>query len=311
MQFDTGKYLNEGVETLFEAVHRVKGKWDGRDGAVTASINEPCSRGAGHSTLERHMLMDPEKVREFSRAHYNDTNTRWREEEQEGVYRYSRTDTQGLAQALTLFADESHPPPTLTFHELTLTDAVGHDYGPHHDALRDALIETDRRIGEILSLLERRGLMESTLFVVTADHGMAPIDTSLAADPVRAVLDAGLKAVVPSPLVYLLDMEVELEPSADGRSLTATVLENDVDVHGEKPPVEGAEVKVLGEHAAVLAEAKTDACGVAGVSLPVDVDPAKLVVGVHCERFNPRHLRLDGTNVVEDPRGRLYGQTGS
>ena len=26
------------------------------------------------------------------------------------------------------------------------------------------------------------------------------------------------------------------------------------------------------------------------------------------ERFNPRHLRLDGTNVVEDLRERLYGQ---
>ena len=36
--------------------------------------------------------------------------------------------------------------------------------------------------------------------------------------------------------------------------------------------------------------------------------PGELVVSVHDERFNPRHLRLDGTNVVEDLRERLYGR---
>ncbi|MCH7578303.1 MAG: hypothetical protein IH822_11050, partial [Chloroflexi bacterium] len=79
------------------------------------------------------------------------------------------------------------------------------------------------------------------------------------------------------------------------------------DIHGEKPPVEGAEVRVIGERGAVLAEAKTDAFGVAGLPLPVDTDPAKLVVSVHSDRFNTRHLRLDGTNVVAELRERLYG----
>jgi hypothetical protein len=209
-----------------------------------------------------------------------------------------------------LFGDEDHPPPKFTYQEFALTDAVGHDYGPHADAIRTALIETDNRIGEILSLMEQRGLLDSTLFVVTADHGMAPIDTSLAANQVQAVLDAGLKAVVPAPLVYLLDMDVTLEPAMDGRTVTVTVVENDADANGEKPPLAGAAVRVLGEHAAVLAEAKTDGFGVAGLPLPVDADPAKLVVSVHDERFNPRHLRLDGTNVVEELRERLYGRAG-
>ncbi|MCH7836384.1 MAG: hypothetical protein IH864_05900, partial [Chloroflexi bacterium] len=46
---------------------------------------------------------------------------------------------------------------------------------------------------------------------------------------------------------------------------------------------------------------------VAGLPLPVDADPAKLIVSVHSDRFNQRHLRLDGTNVVEELRERLYG----
>ncbi len=79
--------------------------------------------------------------------------------------------------------------------------------------------------------------------------------------------------------------------------------------------MEGAEVRVLGEHGlrqaqpelSVVAEAKTDAFGVAGLPLPVDADPVKLIVSVHSDRFNQRHLRLDGTNVVEDLRERLYG----
>ncbi|TET94937.1 MAG: hypothetical protein E3J29_07635 [Dehalococcoidia bacterium] len=308
MQFDTAKFLGDGVETLFEAVHRVYGKWDGREGALTAAINEPCARGADHAALERHLLVDFDRLRELTRARYEDTSPRWREDGQEDIYRYSRIDTQALAQALLLFEDEGRPPPMFTFHASFLPDAVGHDYGPHHDAIRTALIEADKHIGEILSLLERRGLLDSTLFVVTADHGMAPIDTELAANQVQAVLDAGLKAVVPAPFVYLLDMEVILEPAMDGRTVTVTVLENDADSHGEKPPVADAQVRVIGEHAKVLAEAQTDAFGVAGLPLAVDADPARLIVSVHSDRFNPRHLRLDGSNLLEDLRERLYGK---
>ncbi|MCH7835522.1 MAG: alkaline phosphatase family protein, partial [Chloroflexi bacterium] len=134
VQFDTAKFLSEGVETLYEAVHRAFGKWDGADrsadtrpkqGALTASINEPCARGATHSTLERRLACDPERLQEVSHDHYEDTNQLWRQDGQEGVYRYSRIDTRGLAQALLLFDDESQPPPIFTFHEFTLPDAVG------------------------------------------------------------------------------------------------------------------------------------------------------------------------------------------
>ena len=310
MQFDTARFLADGVETLYEAVHRVYGKWDGKKGALTASINEPSARGAGHAALERRLVCDPEKLREVTRAHYDDTHPRWREEGQEDIYRYSRIDSQGQAQALLLFGDDTLPPPMFTLQSFFLSDAVGHDYGPHHDAVRTALMETDKRIGEILSLLEQRGLMDSTLFVITADHGMAPIDTELAANQVQAVLDAGLKAVVPPPFVYLLDMDVILEPAMDGRTITVTVLENDTDSRGEKPPVPGAQVRVVGAGGKAQAEGTTDDFGVAGLPLPVDADPANLIVSVSSDRFNPRHLRLDGTNVVEDLRVRLYGRGG-
>jgi len=94
----------------------------------------------------------------------------------------------------------------------------------------------------------------------------------------------------------------------DGRTVAVTVLENDAKTRGENPPIAGAGVQIIGPHAKVLAEAKTDAFGVAGLPLPVGEDPASLVVRVEHERFNVRHLRLDGTNVVEDVRTVLYGR---
>ena len=245
--WNTARYLGDGVETLHEAIHRTFGGWDGHRGVRTASINESCSRGASHATLERRLLMSEDQLREVTRANRDDTCRRWKEDGQESVHRYSYTDIQGTAQALILFEDESHPPPLFTYHSFSLTDAVGHDYGPHHEAMLDALIETDKRIGKVLALLQRRGFLDSTLFVITADHGMAPIDTSLAANQGQAIPDAGLKAIVVPPLVYLLDLDVAVEPAADGRTLNVTVLENDADIHGEKPPVANADVRVLGE----------------------------------------------------------------
>ena len=307
--WETGKYLSDEVETLYEALHREYGKWDASTGrgVITASLNEPCGRGALHATLERRLLVDGEKLRDVARENRGDTNPRWKEEGQEQVYRYSGTDIQALSQSLMLFDSDTQPPPIFTFHEFSLTDAVGHDYGPHHEAMLDALVETDKRIGKILSVLDGRGLFESTLFVITADHGMAQTDIELAADPAQAVIDAGLKTVVTSPLIYLLDMDVTIEASADGRTANVTVLENDTDSSGEKPAVERAAVEIIAPHTRVLAKAKTDAFGIAGLPLPVGEEPGSLVVRVEHERFNTRHLRLDGTNVVEDPRAVLYG----
>ena len=314
MMWETGKYVTGDVETMYEAVHRVWGKWDGQKGEVTASINEPCMRGAGHATLERRMMVDTQKMSEMVRMNKEDTNPRWKTDGMDDAYRASGSDIQGCVQSMMLFGSEDpsvagrQPTPKFTFHEFSLTDAVGHDYGPHHDAVFDAMVETDKRIGKVLAVLDARGLFDSTLFVITTDHGMAPIDTTKAADQVLAVKDAGLSCVLTAPLVYLLDMAVTLEPSADGRTLSATVLENDVDEHRERPPVAGASVQVISHEGKVIAKTKTDAYGVCGLPLPAGEDPEHLVVRVEHEAFNTRHLRLDATNVVDDIKEGLYGQ---
>ena len=60
--------------------------------------------------------------------------------------------------------------------------------------LADALAHTDASIGQMVSALEGRGLLHSTLIIVTAKHGQSPIDHDLVAkvdgDLVAATVDA-------------------------------------------------------------------------------------------------------------------------
>jgi hypothetical protein len=87
------------------------------------------------------------------------------------------------------------------------------------------------------------------------------------------------------------------------------VLANDADASGERPPIAGAEVTLSGHNATVLARATTDAGGTCGLPLPLDAAKDEMYVTVHHAEFNPRHLRLDGTSVIEDIRSMLYGVT--
>lgn len=308
-QFDTAKFLGDGVETLYEAFHRVFGEWDGaHGGALTASIHEPCTRGADHATLERRVIGDRDRLKAITAEVAGDTSPKWQQDGQEGAYRESVVDGRGVAQSIVLYTSDAFAPPRFMFHEFTLTDGVGHDYGPHSEGQRVALDETDVRVGRILDALEARGLYDSTLFVITTDHGMAPVDASLKANQVRAVTDAGMKAVVPDPLVYLIDMRVDITVHEDGRTALVEVLANDADEAGEHPPVEGAEVTLTGHNAKVLARARTDAGGTCGLPLPIDADKDDLYVLVQHDDYNPRRIRLDGESVREDLRELLYGQ---
>ncbi len=307
-QFDTARFLGDGVETLYEAFHRVFGPWQGMSGAFTASIHEPCTRGADHATLERLVIGDRDRLRELTARYIGDTSPRWQADGQKGAVGESIVENRGLAQSIVLYTDDAHPPPKFMFHEMPLTDGVGHDYGPHSEGQRTALDESDVRIGRILDELAAQGLFDDTLFIVTTDHGMAPTDASLKATQVRAVIDAGMKAVTPDPLVYLIDMAVQLTKHEDGRTAMVEVLANDADASGERPPVRGAEVTLSGHGAKVLARARTDAGGTCGLPLPVDAGPSDLFVTVHHDGYNPRHLRLDGTPVREDLRELLYGE---
>ncbi len=307
-QFDAAKFLGDGVETLYEAFHRIYGPWQGDRGAFTAAIHAPCTRGADHSVLEHSVIGDRERLRALTVEAETDISPRWQAGGHKQTHNEAIIDSRGIAQVVLLFSDDTHPPPIFTFHDFLLTDGAGHDFGPHSDELRIALEQIDQHIGRLLRTLEERGLLDSTLFIIAADHGMAATRTELAANQVELLPKEGMKAVVPAPLVYLIDMAVEVRHARDGRTATLTVLANDPDESGERPPVSGADVTVSGPEGRVLASARTDSHGVAGVPLPADVPATDLLLAIRHEDYNPRHMRLDGTSVVLDLREALYGR---
>jgi phosphonoacetate hydrolase len=167
-------YLEPGVETLFEAVSR------SFPDAVTASVNELTIRGADYCRLNEasRAAEDYTEYELGDELAVFDFNVMW---ERTGAPKY-------LA---------------LSFY---LTDAAGEGSGPHGDALQQALVDTDERLGRIFERYDEEGLFESTLFVLTADHGMELQDTSRSGEPKAAVLAASPEALLPSRgLIYSVD----------------------------------------------------------------------------------------------------------
>lgn len=308
-QFDTGKFLSRDVETLYEAFHRVFGDWNGSSGALTASINEPCTRGADHASLERRLVGDREELKALTQETDNDINPRWAAELQEhGHHIMGLVDNRGVAQARQLFLDRSHPAPKLVYHEFSLPDAAAHDYGPHHEGAREALDESDRMLGHVLRTMEQTGNLADTLFVITTDHGMAIQDISLSANPARIPERSGMAAVTTEPFIYLMDMDVAVQVSHDGRTAQVSVLRNDADRSGDQRPVADASILVTDHRDGRVASTRTDEAGNAGLAIPPDVRPEELRMAVHADGYNSRHMRLDGSNLALDLRRALYGQ---
>jgi hypothetical protein len=297
----TEGFLGPEVETLYEAFHRVRGA-----GAFTASIHEPQGRGADHAALERRVVGPRDRLKALTAEFSAAIHPRYLADGKEAVYREALLDARGLAQLMVLFDDPAHPPPVFVAHEFALTDGAGHDYGPHGDGLHTAIAESDHRLGQVLDMLEAKGLIDSTLFVFTADHGMAAQDVSLLANPARHPERIGMKTITGEPMIWLRDLDVQVEPAPDGRTARVIVLDNDPDVSGEKPPVVGAEVRVHSRPDTLVATVTTNAAGIAGFATPSDVPPHAIVVSVRHPDFNPRHLRLDGTNLAIDLRRELY-----
>ena len=140
-------YLSPDVETLFEAVGR------SRTDPVLASINELTTRGATWTGALTPLPPPP-----------SDTTV------------YSMADELGVGRA-TMLVEENGVPDLMAL-SLYLTDGAGQNEGPHGDLARAAIVETDERVGRVLDLYEDAGVLDQTIVVLTADHGMALMDSS-------------------------------------------------------------------------------------------------------------------------------------
>ena len=178
--------LRPGVRTVFEACSDL----------ATASVNEPIDRGAGYSTFDlirqagveggaRSMRSalpapegDPHATQEFVAA---DPDYAWS----------TQVDAFGLDQVVQLLEDPQGPP-ALLWWNTTLTDTGHHSGGPYSAEARAALHDADRRLGVALEILKRRGVLERTTIVLTADHGSEAADPTCRGDWDDALAAAGV-----------------------------------------------------------------------------------------------------------------------
>ena len=182
----SAEWLRPSVRTVFELVEAVGGR--------TACIDEAIDRGASYSTMglvraagsERgagglgDRMPDP-KASPFvrDRALLEDPYFRW------GV----SADDMGLAQIRELYAGGLAHAPRLTWWANVVTDAGHHAGGPRSGPAREALRQSDARLGVFLDLLDQRGDLDEVAFVLTADHGFEGADPSCLGSW-RAALDS-------------------------------------------------------------------------------------------------------------------------
>jgi len=181
----TGELYRDGVTTLFEAVAAA------RPGVRTASVNEMTERGSWASTfaLVRAALSSGEAVdpgeagsgesRDFLTAvrallpdpTSSDLVTHERCAEDDDYAFYSAIDLLGLSTMVGLFSAPDDERPRVAWWSQYTTDAAHHHGGPRSPIAVDGMRDCDARLGVLLDHLESIGVLDETLFLLTADHG--------------------------------------------------------------------------------------------------------------------------------------------
>ena len=190
-------FYNEEVETIFEAAHRSFGDWDpaSGEGALTASINEPAWVGADFSF---YTLLDA--VTPWSES----TSTeRGPGDELSILDALALADASIFHQLHILLNNPEYGLPKLAYISFYSTDFSGHVNGPHGDGLCETMQMCDWRLGAIMDMYREAGVYDDTLFVITADHGMALQDEARSA-PWHEALDAeGIVYIDPDGFDFL------------------------------------------------------------------------------------------------------------
>jgi hypothetical protein len=258
-----GKLVRPDVETIYEAVER------SFPGERTMAINQPAGRGADIdilnlkgfpsllSNLPRILLSVLHETRSSVKELMGDKD--WKSSTIQDAF------ATGIGQA---YYAKQHLPKLGVF-EYTIVDNQGHMKGPHHPDARLALQQVDRQVGEILDTLERRGEMDSTAIVLTADHGMEHQSRDKqqlggwfeALD--RAAAD-GARTKESTRFVYVRSVQWGVDgavPAAGTTGpLTLTVRNDDADANGNFPAIAGATVTVR-DAAGATWTGVTDAAG--------------------------------------------------
>lgn len=79
---------------------------------------------------------------------------------------------------------------------MELSDSVGHGNGPNSKELRDTLIQIDKKIQKLMTLLKERNLEDDVNVMIYSDHGMAELSTSRIINITGVIDQADVKYVL-------------------------------------------------------------------------------------------------------------------
>lgn len=178
-------WMRPGVRTVFERLPA---------GATSACINEPVDTGATYSTFA--LVRDSGSAGSGGLAAMlpsavDDVHATQEFVAQNGDYTWAtQIDAAALDQVLGLWRDAE--PPRLTWWNATLTDTGHHAGGPGSPVARASMLDSDRRLGVWLDLVEERGLLDDVVVLLTADHGSEGADPLCTGDWDDALTAAGI-----------------------------------------------------------------------------------------------------------------------
>jgi predicted AlkP superfamily pyrophosphatase or phosphodiesterase len=156
-----------------------RGSWASTFALVRAALAsgeavDPGEAGSGESrdflTAVRALLPDPMS---------SDLVTHARCAEDDDYALYSAIDLLGLATMVGLFSAPEDERPRVAWWSQYTTDAAHHHGGPRSPIAVDGLRDCDARLGVLLDQLERVGVLDDTMFLLTADHGFETADDAI------------------------------------------------------------------------------------------------------------------------------------
>lgn len=165
------RHLSDGVETIFEAIGR------SRPGAFTSATFEFCDRNA---TMSSFALVREGAAKDLP----GEAETSFMDAASaaaSGNYAFmSAVDHLSMTHTIECWDRVAgNPLPTLSWCSLSLTDEAAHESGPHGALARAAVRDSDARVGELISAVERAGVRARTAFLVISDHGMEQADPTV------------------------------------------------------------------------------------------------------------------------------------
>jgi predicted AlkP superfamily pyrophosphatase or phosphodiesterase len=88
-------------------------------------------------------------------------------------YQHELNASERVNRLLSWLREDKENLPALATIYFSQVDSAGHAGGPDSERVNDAIREVDQAIGQLRAGLEELGLLQRTVFVVAADHGMS------------------------------------------------------------------------------------------------------------------------------------------